>query len=752
MVRLIRVLGVAVFLGLGAAGAAGGDAPALFPPPADLIDNIPGDFPRFHFAGHGEDAALLNRYLWHHFSARLGHSPVLFNKEYLTTSDQWMGGAMHPGWPAPVQDIQRDDLLAVRLDPDGYVWTNQHFSHAHEQGWPFPMWTQGPTGPEGFGAGWHFQEDGPGWVWDALRRQPESPFAREKALDGWELVHCESRGIVEGKWHLAATGPSPMLVTPEGPRIIAFNAPFLQLRWTRSGTPAPGQLPYVEWMRKEDAAFSPERRVHFGFDSGNPDYERVTGTTHSMITMHTHPQWDGEIKRIRIALAPGESGGEFAIDSFFTVYDTRHTINNPIYIMACWNYYRWSGDLAFLRAVINNMRQALRYQQTTLGGLTHNRIRNEWIGHTGISGLELSPDGTKTIHYGQGIGSNYWDLLPFGWDDLYATNQYYASLRIMAELEDAIRAHPEWDIPGGELAFDPGALRKHADDVKAEANRLFWNPETGRFHAVIDKNGHAHDYGFTFLNLDAIWYGLASEEHAQSIMDWLTGARLVEGDTSMGADIYHWRFGPRATTRRNVEWYGFMWTGPETIPWGGQVQDGGAVLGFTFYDLWARLHVLGPDNAWARLREILAWEKEVWEAGGYREYYKDGLRGTTLQGGGTAGGLGIDFEFFESSLLPSIVTYGFLGLEPGADALRIAPRLPGACPEMGLANLQYRRAALDVLATASTLSVALKTMPAGPLWLELPPDWRGENGTPGPRFTLSAPGLYRFTKPETPGP
>lgn len=746
MVRILVFLVAAIFIGIGPGIAAAGESAALFTAPADLAKNVPADFPRFHFAGHDEDAALLSRYLWHHFSTRLGHSPVLFNKEYLTTSDQWMGGALHPGWPAPIQDIQRADLLAIQLNPDGYVWTHQHFSHAHEQGWPFPMWTQGPTGPEGFGAGWHFQDDGPGWVWDSLRNNPDSPFAREKAIQGWELVDCESRGIVEGKWRLAATGRSPMLVTPEGPRIMAFNAPFLQLRWTRSGTPLSSQLPYVEWMRKEDTAFSPERRVYFGFDSGNPGYEAATGTTHSMITMHTHPQWEGEIKRIRMALAPGESGVEFNIDSFFTVYDTRHTINNPIYIMACWNYYRWNGDLAFLRAVINDMRRALRYQQTTLGGHEHNRIRNEWVGHTGIAGLELAPGGGKSIHYGQGIGSNYWDLLPFGWDDLYATNQYYASLLIMAELEEAILRNPGWDLPGGALALDPVALREHAAEVKDEANRLFWNPETGRFSAVIDKNGDAHDYGFTFLNLDAIWYGLASEEHAESIMDWLTGKRIVEGDTSTGEDIYHWRFGPRATTKRNIEWYGFMWTGPETIPWGGQVQDGGAVLGFTFYDLWARLEVLGPDNAWQRLREILAWEKEVCEAGGYREYYKDGTRGTTLQGGGTAGGLGIDFEFFESSLMPSIVTYGFLGLEPAVEMLRINPRLPAACPEMGAANLLYRGTRMDILATNSSLRIALKDTPQDPLAVELPPRWHSKDDLPGPPFKLSAPGVYTFIK------
>ena len=72
----------------------------------------------------------------------------------------------------------------------------------------------------------------------------------------------------------------------------------------------------------------------------------------------------------------------------------------------------------------------------------------------------------------------------------------------------------------------------------------------------------------------------------------------VAGDTSQGADIYHWRFAPRATTRRNVQDYVWPWSAPQTIPWGGQIQDGGAVLGFSYYDLMARLQTNGSDDAW----------------------------------------------------------------------------------------------------------------------------------------------------------
>ena len=71
------------------------------------------------------------------------------------------------------------------------------------------------------------------------------------------------------------------------------------------------------------------------------------------------------------------------------------------------------------------------------------------------------------------------------------------------------------------------------------------------------------------------------------------------------------------------------------------MQDGGAVLGFSYHDLMARLRHLSPANSWTRLQAILDWYREVQAAGGYRAYYKEGKEGT-LQGGGTAGGLGLD--------------------------------------------------------------------------------------------------------------
>lgn len=664
---------------------------------------LPYNFTRFEVSDDTEVATVITEYLWYHLFKRLGNGPTLFNKEYLLCADTWVNDFIEPQRKKTIQEVHREDLLAIRIDDEGYVDTHQHFSHAHDAGWPFPLWTQ-TSGQKDKGIGWHFQplDQVPGWVGDNLRHAKDNSHCGENAIKQWELHNLISQGIVENKWKLEIIGEgSPTITSVPNLNLTAEDIPFFQLRWKRDIQINNHLLPYMEWKRVGDNDFSPERRFYFYYQD---TALTPVGWAHSHIPVYKHPLWNGTIDQIRICLAPGPCSGSFMIDSFFSLFDTRHTINNPIYILACKYYYNWTGDIDFLRQVINKMRMALLYQRKELGGDANFCIVNPWVGHDGLPGFNLTEKGKK-FNIGHGIGTNYWDLLPFGGYDCYATNQYYASILAMAEIEKAIMEHPEWNIPRGALAFDPNELQEHAKKVREKAQALFWDREKKRFVACIDREGNKHDYGFTFLNLDCIWYGIASTEQATEIFKWLNGERIIETDTSKGADIYYWRFGPRATTLRNLDWYVFPWTHPENIPWGGQVQDGGAVLGFTFYDLWARLHTLGPDNAWQRLKEIVDWEKEVRNAGGYREYYKEGKQGTTLQGCNTPGGLGIDCEFFESSLLPSIFVYGFMGITPKPDKLEIAPKLPSHINIMVIKNLKYKDTVLNIIASQTTLTI-----------------------------------------------
>ena len=614
----------------------------------------PEDFPRFQVPGHEKEMGTLRELFWLHYP---GAGPKA------TLWDEWLPDASL--WPAVSTEKKADGMrkdwaatLSGRImDPEGYVATHQHASIAHQLGWPFPFWSQGQRG-----CGWHFSfknTAGPGWRPNDLSKP-----------DGWTLSGARDAGVNEDGWRLEVTNAAAVVTAPPW-KCHTFEAPFLQLRWQVAGLGA--AQPFIEWTTPSRTNFSPARRMYF---------EPVKGEamSYTMIPMYRHPQWTGEVAQLRIGLG-NTATGSVTLQAFFSQYDTRHNINGQNFVRGCAKYFWWTRDLGFLRTNINRMRTALRYDMTEHHALERKAIYTDWVGHDGRTGLQRGADGAKTILGGQGIGNNYWDLMPFGGLDAYATIQYYDALRTMATVEREIQAHPEWQVPGGVLSFDPAALEDHAAEVKAEGNHLFWHPVTQRFHACVDADGKVHDYGFTFLNCEAIYYDFATVEHARDIMNWLNGDRVVAGDTSQGADIYHWRFAPRATTKRNLDWYFWAWNSPESIPWGGQVQDGGAVLGFSYHDLMARLKTLGPDNAWKRLQEILRWFEEVQAAGGYRKYY-NGSREGSMQGSGTAGGLGLDMEFFESALVPQVMLNGFLGFAPRADGFKLDPRLPADWPEL----------------------------------------------------------------------
>jgi hypothetical protein len=422
---------------------------------------------------------------------------------------------------------------------------------------------------------------------------------------------------------------------------------------------------------------------------------------------------------IRIRLGFDDvNGGIIVLKSLITPADTRHDVNNSCYLQGCISYIDWTQDLDFLRRNINRMRLAFHFATTEFRTLTSKCVDVPWIGHDGRSGQETLPDGTKIQHPGRGVSTGYWDLLPFSGKDTLATIYYYDAARRMADLERAISAHPEWKIPDGPHRFDSNDLDKHAQEIKDHAGKLFWNPKTGRFVAAIDIDGKSHDFGYTFINCEAIYYGFATTAQAHSILDWLSGRRIVAGDTAQGPDIYHWRFAPRTSTVRNLDYYGAQWAA-ETFPFGGEVEDGGAVLGFSYHDLMARLATLGPDDAWHRLSAITDWFDEVQAEGGYRKYYAKPGRGS-LQGGGVLGGLGIDYEFYESVLVPQVMLYGFLGFQPQIDGFSIDPKLPKDWPSLTITRIAIHGLVLDISATHNSVRIVCRAGADTPMLIHPP--------------------------------
>ena len=638
---------------------------------------------------------------------RLHHSP----RTTCTLWDPWLPQAVL--WPAvgpsgsadAMRAFTRASLLGRRIDGEGYVATQQHRGLAHSDGWPFPLWQQAA------GVGWHFSV-----LHDVFGVQNgEVPTT---SLAGWEFAGLEAGAIDPAAGLSLKFVADHATVTTPGFRVASTSAPFVRVEWSVKKRPEAARAA-LEWATEESPRFGPERRVEVALPAESD------GMRFTMIPIYRHPGYGGTLTRLRFNLDQA-SGAGIVLKSVITACDSRHPINNPIYLQACADYVDWTNDLGFLQANIDRMRKALRFALDEFAVRQNHCVVVPWVGHDGRSGLTIGPDRKKQIHVGRGIGNNYWDILPFGGKDFQATLYMFHSLKRMADMERIAASHPEWSVGGGGR-FDPTDLDRLAGEIRKESGKLFWNDRTGRFVGWIDCDGKAYDYGFTMPNCEAIHLGLATPDQARSIVDWLDGKRTVAGDTSQGADIYHWRFAPRCTTRRNVETYFWAWSNPEDIPFGDQIQDGGAVLGWSYFDLMARIETNGPDDAWQRLKAILAWYDEVRHAGGYRKYYATPGRGT-LQGSGTPGGLGLDAEFLESVLVPQVMLYGFMGTTPRPGGLSINPRLPVDWPELTITGVHVQDRVVDLKATQNSVEVRNVRGETGAtlkLWL-LHGRWKGE--------------------------
>ena len=115
-----------------------------------------------------------------------------------------------------------------------------------------------------------------------------------------------------------------------------------------------------------------------------------------------------------------------------------------------------------------------------------------------------------TTAAGTALPSNYWDVTSFGYQDAFLNAYFYGALEAMAQLEEHV---------GGAARADE--LRTVRKKVRQRYNTLFWNGTAGRYVQSIDADGVAHDYGSTYVNLEAASFGLPTEDQARRIFEWL---------------------------------------------------------------------------------------------------------------------------------------------------------------------------------------------------------------------------------------
>ncbi len=615
----------------------------------------------------------------------------------------------------------RDWLTGQPIDKFGYVWNGadrfepgRNTEQMFKQGWPFPdyTWNTGSL------PGWEFNADGDSesWTNNGAASSVANGFYSASAVnaDSLEFVWPEDKVVLSDLTPFVEVDLSLLDTATYGQEEMSVGD--IQI-WFKNSTSEEWYIATMaDYCTRPAEEISPNFRQNMYFD------------------MYNHPQWANKtITDVKLVILPKE-GKKLNVDAkmnFFRLqFDSRQVNNNSILITGTKALYEYSHDTEFLEQMLPKIKRAVEFYLTNLGGETGVISNDFCVGHE----IRLDEHGSRIMGYG--IGDGYWDMLSLPAENIYINVYFYKAVRDAAWLLEAAEAEGiGCDDPtivtnaGLEVSCDATAEELSAllSIIETKFTETFWNETTGRFHAgYSNAYGCIIDYGFTYFNLEAIVAGLASQEQVESIYAWLDGERTVESQSyacangatlnvtekSTGDDIYLYRFAPRANTADNDSAH-YLWTWTPR-KFGNQLQNGGAALFMSYYDLIARAKYLGVENAAQRLKEIQDWYLEVLDynetdegaRGGayfYWDYYQaldidanDWIMdaGNLLEGSnmGTAGAglLALDYVFPETALFWRAIPEIYFGMSVSTDnVLQISPNLSENLTWYKNENLKY---------------------------------------------------------------
>ena len=210
-------------------------------------------------------------------------------------------------------------------------------------------------------------------------------------------------------------------------------------------------------------------------------------------------------------------------------------------------------------------------------------------------------------------------------------------------------------------------------------DETYWDSQKGRYISGISKSGKSYDFGLTFLNTEALYYGAGDHEKAEKIFEWIDGKRIVEFDTVKGLDILDtWNIAPITNTvpiesvkelNADGSRYETWWHAPSGInvftnsKFGMHCENGGAIFYTSFFELMSRIKYGYTDSALQRFITVAdeyAVDKRLRDP--YNQY-------------GSQRVLGVIGEFPESGLVPVSYVRGFMGVNAEYDGLHIEPNM-----------------------------------------------------------------------------
>lgn len=639
----------------------------------------------------------------------------------------------------------RSRLASIPVDNYGNVWASddntrdalQDLTNAQIQslGWPFPATTAEYTG--GRATSWDFNgNDKSGWT---------SNVGAEIEVGSGLFAGTTEKSVASVEF------VSPMLNGKNGmfPIYTQFS-PILELD-LRMYTQDYRNIEdvYIWYKNSESEDWSQEKRVSVG-SVGFLDYAFTSVYEHILyLPMYAQDGWspdDGKtIAQIKIEIKAKEGktvSGKFGLNYVHSAFDTRHTNNNALLISSLRLDYGYTGDAEFLKENIVKARKAMNFFMQMYDSGRHLNNQAYLYGHDGDKGRSIDPLYKKVCN---SLTNGYWDIMFMPQFDFQSNVYFYKALRDMAYLENAVEslggvdkslsavktAERKKGYSTAEYDYTAESLNAVADDVLAALRKEtddssktgFFDKQTGRFIAGYDVNGKKYDYGYTAWNMEAVVAGVATDEQAESIMDWISGRRIVESDRgteeqagSVGADIYFYELAPRTITKNETGLYNGVYDEIKHVYGTQQCQFGGAIMYTSYYDLMARKSVYGADDAFGRLKGIQSWYEKVYEYSVendvkkqdfYWDYYES--TGYTSQcswrTGGVGGTIGIEGEFLESLLPVAAVPYAFFGLQGNGKELTVAPDLPEKLSYWKIENLAFGFVKYDLTAVANGVSV-----------------------------------------------
>lgn len=616
-----------------------------------------------------------------------------------------------------------------------------------DQGWPFPsMESMGPRG-YGWGSNLNLSPDSAGWATRCTGFETNGQYSVQNG--GYRLTpdddsRSELRftltGIQQGYTFYAPFVETRFRILENEEEVMGD----LYLEWTTSD----GQTHSVSYAEAgtqvkdfNDGSFSGSTRLYFWMTpvEGWGSSDNLYGDTAPAVTSMSLVFRPAEGKQL--------SGIGFYIDYFRTDFDTRCVQNNSIFLNSVAEYYRYTGDDGYLAQMLDTCRRAFQFYLTYCDGGDGLIDQDNFVGHDGVPlaghGISSgyfdivslpSEDFYFNVYYYKAIGSM-----------LYLERMAEAA-GITSEGKSVV-SKPDFS---GEEEYTQTqqSLAALQESTLSAIRSTFWNEEKGRFIegfndwsgslkrytsgtseaetkiAQIASRGDEFDLGFLAFNLEAVASGIATDAQAEAILSWADGSRIIEGDDSTGADLYTFDCAPRFNTVNNDYWYYCGVATDENYPFTQQVQNGGSCLWISYYDLMARFETLGMDSFSKRLEEIIDWYSDVSQAYAeaeengytntakefYRAYYYDlgkcssgaydvfnqkyNPNGFVLQGQvngkDSAGGLGLDAEFLENSVLYAAIPDAILGLSSTEyRTLTVSPSLPDGFDWFKLENLAF---------------------------------------------------------------